>query len=309
MGYIHGMNVTPDRDSVNLAATDLNLLVSLLALLEERSVTKAAERMGLSQPAMSHALRRIRRLLGDEILVRDGNVSALTPKAASLLGPLRAILSRTTTLLGGEEFEPSTSTRTVTIAASASIVYGVGPAIASVLERQAPNMTLRMVATNDMSDAVFTEGGADVLLLAQGYDTPHERERLFDDDWVVIGGTDELSDATVVSLLSRWPHVSLDSERVPRPYQELRSRGIDVDVDVRVSDYLLIPQFVAGRERIALHRRSVMKGMAAGRELFVVDFPFPIIGLAVDLVRNPWLDDPAYWGWLRDVLIAAVHID
>ena len=303
------MNAIPDRDSVNLAATDLNLLVSLLALLEEQSVTRAADRMGLSQPAMSHALRRIRRLLGDEVLVRDGNRSVLTPKARSLLGPLRAILSRTTTLLGGEAFDPATSSRTVTVAASASIIYGMGPLISDVLERQAPHMKLRMVATNDLTDAIFTEERADVLLMAQGYDTPHERERVFDDDWVVIGGTPELSDATVIDLLGRWPHVGLDGPRVPRPYQELRSRGIDVEVTTRLSDYLLIPQFVAGRERLAMHRRSVMKRMVIGRELTVVDFPFPIIDLAVDMVRNPWLDDPVYWGWLRDVLVEAGHMN
>ena len=303
------MNAAQNRDAINLAAVDLNLLVSLLALLEERSVTKAADRMGLSQPAMSHALRRIRRLLGDEILVRDGNVSAPTPKARALLGPLRAILSRTTTLLGGEAFDPASSERTVSVAASASLAYRVGPAIADVLARQAPHMNLRMIATDNVSDTVFTEEEADVLLLAQGYDTPHERERLFEDDWVVIGGTSELSDATVTDLMTRWPHVSLDSTRVPRPYQELRSRGIDVDVTIRVRDHLLVPQFVAGRRRLALHRRSVMKQMSVGRELTVVDFPFPIIDLAVDMVRNPWLDDPEYWGWLRDVLLSASHMN
>ena len=148
-----------------------------------------------------------------------------------------------------------------------------------------------------------------MLLLAQGYDTPHERERVFGDDWVVIGGTPELGDDTVIELLGRWPHVVLDGPQVPRPYQELRSRGIDVDVQIRLSDYLLIPQFVSGRERLALHRRSVMKKMVIGRELVVVDFPFPIIDLAVDMVRNPWLDDPEYWGWLRDVLVEAGHMN
>lgn len=73
---------------INLANVDLNLLTSLHALLEERSVTAAAQRVGLSQPAMSHALRRIRRVFDDEILLRRGSTSVLTPKAEELLGPL-----------------------------------------------------------------------------------------------------------------------------------------------------------------------------------------------------------------------------
>lgn len=78
-----------------LASVDLNLLVPLLALLEERSVTKAAERVGLSQPAMSHALTRMRRLLGDDLVVRQGTGVTPTPRALELIAPLRSALQQT----------------------------------------------------------------------------------------------------------------------------------------------------------------------------------------------------------------------
>ena len=70
-----------DTDLSRLASVNLNLLVPLLALLEERSVTRAADAVGISQRAMSHALRRMRRLLGDELVVRQGSTLALTPRA------------------------------------------------------------------------------------------------------------------------------------------------------------------------------------------------------------------------------------
>lgn len=287
---------------VNLAAVDLNLLVLLHALLEERSVTAAADRVGLSQPAMSHALRRIRRLFGDEILVRHGSRSLLTPRAQELLGPLRDLLQRATGLLGGEPFRPETSRRTVTIAMSSSVSYILGRAITHLLEEEAPRMGLRILATDDISDAVFTERGADVLLLAQGWETHHRRQRLFDDEWVVIGGTPELLEGDVISKLQDWPHVALDSGRVPRPYEVLRHWGVDVKIQVRVNDYLLLPQFVAGVRRIGLHRRRVMEQMARAYPLYLADFPFPVLGLGVDMVWNPWLGDEDFRRWLEDLL-------
>lgn len=290
------------RPGSNLANVDLNLLVSLHAILEERSVTGAADRVGLSQPAMSHALRRIRKLFGDEILIRQGSRSLLTPRARELLGPLRDLLHRTSGLLGEGAFDPASSRRTVTIAMSPSVTYILGRAVTHLLEEEAPWMGLRILATSDISDAVFTEQGADVLLLAEGYETGHPGERLFDDEWVVIGGTPELLEGDVISRLQDWPHVALDTDRPTRPYEILRHRGVDVKVQVRVNDYLLLPQFVAGVRKIGLHRRRVVEQMARSYPLFIADFPFPVLGLGVDMVWNPWLGDEAFRVWLRDLL-------
>ncbi|AGF71590.1 LysR family transcriptional regulator [Corynebacterium halotolerans] len=290
---------------VNLATVDLNLLVSLHAILEERSVTGAADRVGLSQPAMSHALRRIRKLFGDEILIRQGVHSVLTPRAQGLLGPLRELLHRASRLLGGEAFDPERSQRTVTIAMSPTMAYILGRAVTHLLEEEAPRMGLRIIATTDTSDAVFLEQGADVLLLAEGYETEHPRQRLFDDEWVVIGGTPELLEGDVISRLQDWPHVALDSERLTRPYEVLRHRGVDVKVQVRVNDYLLLPQFVAGVRKIGLHRRRAVERMTHNHPLYIADFPFPLLGLGVDTVWNPWLGDAAFREWLRDLLLRA----
>lgn len=304
MRYIRVMN----EKRINLANIDLNLLVSLHALLEEESVTGAADRVGLSQPAMSHALRRIRVLLNDQILIRDGTRNILTPRAQGLLGPLRDILHRTTGLLGGDRFDPATSTRTVTIAMSPSVAYILAGPLVRLLGRDAPGVQLRVVTTYDTSDAVFTTERADVMLLAEGYVTEHARERLFDDEWVVIAGTPELTPDNVVDVLWTWPHVVLDGTQLPRPYEMLRHRGIDIDPHIRVNDWLLIPQFVAGERRVALHRRRAMDRLRIYGGLTVVPFPFPLLGLGVDMVWNPWLGDDDFRGWLRDTLVQAAGI-
>ncbi len=100
--YLHGMN---------LASLDLNLLVALDALLAEASVGRAAARIGLSQPATSHALRRLRDVMGDPLLVRVGARMELTPRAQALRGPLADAMTQLRGLFTPESFDPGTSSR------------------------------------------------------------------------------------------------------------------------------------------------------------------------------------------------------
>src|SRR5712671_6214856 len=100
--YIHSMN---------LASLDLNLLVALDALVSEAHVGRAAKRIGLSQPAASHALRRLRELLDDPLLVRVGARMQLTPRARELRAPLAQALDQLRGLFVAERFDPATCKR------------------------------------------------------------------------------------------------------------------------------------------------------------------------------------------------------
>jgi DNA-binding transcriptional LysR family regulator len=131
---------------MNLASLDLNLLVALEALLEEGSVGRAAERVSLSQPAMSHALKRLRDLIADPLLVRVGPQMQLTVRAKALRLPLQEILSRTRELLESEPFDPSRSTRTFRVSVSDNATDLLLPALLKRLQREAPNVSLRIQA-------------------------------------------------------------------------------------------------------------------------------------------------------------------
>src|SRR5215471_10447572 len=110
---------TDGRSGMNLAQIDLNLLVSLDALLAERHVTRASERVGLSQPAMSSALARLRILFGDELLVRVGREYQLTELALELREPLRQLLQLAEeTVQRRPSFNPATDRRVFTVVAS-----------------------------------------------------------------------------------------------------------------------------------------------------------------------------------------------
>src|SRR5438445_9298034 len=96
---------------VNLSSIDLNLLVALDALLSEAHVGRAAKRIGLSQPAASHALRRLREIMDDPVLVRVGSRMELTPRAQALREPLARALDQVRGLFVAEHFDPATSRR------------------------------------------------------------------------------------------------------------------------------------------------------------------------------------------------------
>ena len=129
---------------MNLASLDLNLLVALEALLEEASVGRAADRLSLSQPAMSHALKRLRALLEDPLLVRVGARMQLTARAEALRSPLQDALSRVRDLLIGEGFDPARSTRSFQLFVADNASDLLLPPLLKRLQKEAPNLSVRV---------------------------------------------------------------------------------------------------------------------------------------------------------------------
>lgn len=148
-----------------LAAMDVNLLVALDALLQERSVTRAAARMAVSQPAMSQTLRRLRAQLEDPLLVRAGGQMVPTPRAEALAGPLRQALDGLQAVVSAApDFDPSTAQRRFTVATTD---YGAAlwiPHLAAALAQEAPGIDLRVVAMDDRLGEALQRGEADVAV-------------------------------------------------------------------------------------------------------------------------------------------------
>lgn len=297
---------TQDTELSRAAAIDFNLLAPLLAVIEEQSVTRAAQRVGLSQPAMSHALRRIRRMLKDDILIRRGNESLLTPRAKELLGPLKHLVHQGIALIHEAEFDPTTSSREITLALSTSTALVAGSDICRAISERAPHCTLRLITTANPSDSLFTQDNVDAILLPEAFTTSHPRARLYDDRWVVISGSSDLTHGNALELLATMPHVLFDAPRISRPYQALHEHGVEYTVRTRINDNLLIPHLVSGRDLIALHRRSTAELMNPITDLHVAEFPLDIPSLGVDIVWNPWLQDDPFREWLTTTLKTAM---
>ena len=304
-----GPHASQDGDGLaRLAAVDLNLLVPLLALLEERSVTAAAARIGMTQPALSHALRRMRRLLGDELLVREGTMMVPTPRALELVAPLRRALRHTADVVRPARFDPASDSRVITLAMTGSTALPLMGELARLVGERAPDMVLRLrtMALTGPSDTVFTHEGVDALLLPRAFATSYAREPLYGDRWVVVTGG-SAPGRPVTELIETLPHVVLDSTtyRV-RPYEVLDELGLRYAVRARVSDNLLIPHVVAATGGLAFHRHHAVADMTRYLDLRLHEFPFPIGGLGIDLVWNPWLADEELREWLGSILREAV---
>lgn len=293
----------PDGQLARLSGMNLNLLVPLAALIEERSITRAAQRVGLTQPAMSHALRRIRRVLDDEILVREGAAMILTPRGRDLQEPLRAVLAQAARVMDrSPRFDPQRDARTVTIVLTTSTAALIGGALLALVSAQAPHLRVRLRTMTVPSPAVFVDDGVDVVLLPEVYGAPYPRERLFDDRWVVIVRADQPG-VSALALLQDLPHIVF--EAAPRrgsPYDVLDDHGIAYTVTHSVSDNLLVPALVAGSGGVGMHRASAIERLGPALGLRMLEFPFAVEGLAVDMVWNPRVKDAAFVGWLRGVL-------
>ncbi|MGW5212183.1 LysR family transcriptional regulator [Streptomyces sp. NPDC004051] len=285
-----------------LASVNLNLLVPLLALLEERSVTRAAERVGLSQPAMSHALTRMRRLLGDDLVVRQGTGLTLTPRALELIAPLRSALEQTAHIVNFPCFDPATDRRVITIALTNSTAFVVGPRLAQLVAERAPHATLRLRTITVPTEDTFTDRGVDVVLLSEGHFSPYPRERLYNDRCVVMAASDTPPEASALDLLTTQPHVVVDTERRVFPYSVLDEMGVTYRVGQLSSDFLLVPFLVARAGGVALLRYRVAAAMRTLADLRIEEFPFPLPGLGIDMVWNPRLADQYFMEWLRALL-------
>ena len=133
------------EEGINLRKYDLNLLVALHALLRERSVTRAGERLGLSQSAMSSELRRLRQMFGDDLLVRVGRQNHLTALARELVEPVEQIVTAIgQTISRRPSFEPASETRTFTISMSDYAAWALLHPLVQRLQEEAPGITVHV---------------------------------------------------------------------------------------------------------------------------------------------------------------------
>jgi DNA-binding transcriptional LysR family regulator len=152
--------------AVNLSGVDLNLLNVVAAVLEERSATRAARKLHVTQSAVSNALRRARELFGDPLVTREAYGFTPTPRGASLLPALRAWLEEARRLVANvPRFDPATSTRTFSIACTDAIAIVLLQPLLERLGQRAPHTSVRLLTLERMIAAdALAQGEADVLV-------------------------------------------------------------------------------------------------------------------------------------------------
>jgi len=299
---------------VELARLDLNLLVALDALLQQGSVTKAAERTGVGQPAMSSSLARLRRHFHDELLIRVGNRYHLTPLATELRERTRLALAGFERVFGAhEDFHPPTTRREFTLQLSDYAETVLSTAVADLLARDAPLARLRLVANTlrplNASDTRLL--GTDLVVVPQGFLTDLLHEDLYTDEWVCLVASDnaQVGDALTVEHLRELPWVVTFQSAAGTTHgmSNLLLAGVQPRVKVVTEHFVTVPGHVAGSDRIALLQRKLVDRLPSRDDVRVLPCPVFAGSLTVAMWWHPTHDNDPGHRWLRDLVRRAAQ--
>ena len=288
----------------DLRRIDLNLLVILDALLGEQHVTRAAERLHLSQPAVSHALARLRDLLGDPLLVRAGSGLMPTARALELAAPLAEILAQVQSLLAPNTFDPASARRTFRLAMSDYGAAIILPGLIRTLRAEAPGIDLQI---SHASREGMVEGllNGDIDLAAGVLpELPGELSStpLFEERYVCLLDRQSLPAGGVLDLptyLSR-PHVLLEmrgsgTPEIERTLTALRERR---RVAISLPHWSVAPELISGTDLILTVASRGLRDIDE-QSLIVVPPPFHIPSFTFVLVWHKRRGGDQALNWLN----------
>ena len=296
-------------DTVNLSRVDLNLLVHLDALLAERSVTRAAARVGLGQSAMSHNLARLRDLFSDELLTRGPEGLRPTPRALALVEPVRIALAQIQVLVSRDEaFDPRTAERTFSVGLPDSMEILIVPSLLAYLREVAPGIHLRL--HNIDSSKLLDDLDADRLDLAVGYgvfaqgQAHHKRRLLFTETYLCMFNAERTGITASISLddYLRLPHVLTSLRPGERGVVDdaLEKLGLRRTVVLTTPRFLAVPSLVARAPVVVTMHARLARFFAAELGLSLSLPPVELQDMAVSLLWHASYDhDPATHGYVR----------
>jgi DNA-binding transcriptional LysR family regulator len=263
---------------MNLNSLDLNLLVALDALLREANVSRAAMRIGLSQPAASHALQRLRDLIGDPLLVRNGARMELTPRALALRAPLAQVLDQVRSLFVPDDFNAARSERQFRLMMPDLAVELLMPALMEKVTKLAPNVRIDVVPWR--GPAIFTPEFARtidmVVSLGNAFKGFHRQLLYTDSDALAVrrghpaGNRLKKRDAF---LAARHVAVIIRGQNEDLIDTWLRSKGIERGIALVVSGYIEALHVTARTDLVAFVPRRLIAALAKQLSLATITPP------------------------------------
>ncbi|MBN9409915.1 MAG: LysR family transcriptional regulator [Burkholderiales bacterium] len=297
---------------MRLNRLDLNLLVALDALLAEKNITRAGQRLSLSQSATSGVLARLRDYFGDPLLMQVGRTMRLTPKAEELQKPVRdVLLTIQSTIAMQPGFEAATSTRHFRVTASDYPVSVLLAEAARRMAEQAPGVTLEIVMPWDDVTGGIERGEIDMLIMPRQYlAAGHPSEALYAEGYscVVWAGNTQVGEHLTLDQYMALGHVTTGFGSQRQPSLEewfLKSSALSRRIEVTTNNFNTLPLLVLGTQRVAtMHTRLA--------RLFARTLPLRIVPLPVEFPSMVWSmqwprhlsADPAHQ-WFRGVVRAA----
>jgi LysR family nod box-dependent transcriptional activator len=292
---------------MNLAGVDLNLLVALDALLAERSVTRAANRVGLSQPGMSNTLGRLRKLFDDPLLVREGMTLVPTPRAESLVAPVREALALIQHALDERPgFDPAHDRVTLTVSCSDySVLMLIGPLVRR-LAAEAPGVTIQVLPRSPEPVRMLRDGEVDLVIEPAEImpDAALPTRRLFADRWLccVWDGTAEVGDVMTLDTYLRLGHLVYSMGRgqpVSLVDQHLAHTRTPRRIEFTVESFLLAPFLLQGTDLVTLILERAGPHLQRTAAVRFLEPPLELPPITEMLWWHPRRTDDAAHAWLR----------
>ena len=310
---------------MNIARVDLNLLVYLDVLLRECNVTRAAEELGISQPAMSNSLRRLRDLFGDPILVRTSDGMTPTDRALELQPMVRKVLSAAEqAVLPKTEFEPMESNRIFRIMASDYTESTLLPVLLRQLRKQAPSIRLDIMTPSDVSFHDVERGKVDMVInrfdsLPQSFHQVH----LWDDSFsCVMSANNPVKDRWSLESYLSSKHIWVsktgmgvgvgmtpdDVQRLGWVDEALSKQGVKRDISLFTRHYQVALLLAEQDDLIVTIPSMSAKSIANSGKVVILDPPFEIERMRLKMVWSPLLQHDPGHRWLRQ-LIKSVSVE
>ncbi|MBB2910332.1 DNA-binding transcriptional LysR family regulator [Streptosporangium becharense] len=294
-------------DVVRLDSLDLNLLNALHALLQERNVTRAGRRIGLSQPAMSGCLSRLRRHFGDDLMIRVGGGYELTPLGVSLVDPAALAVRVVQRVFSARpEFDPASFEHEFTVATSDHALTVLGEALTRTLRAQAPRVRIRFVQITPalVDDADTALRSVDGLLMPHGFISAYPAVDVYTDRWVVIADRDNpaLREGLTTEHLHSlpWAAASRGPAAVASAARRPHMPGVEPRAEVVVENFPALPFLVAGTDRVALIQERLANRLRGVADFRILPCPGEVAPLREAFWYHPVRQADAAHLWLRE---------
>lgn len=294
---------------MQLGSVDLNLLVALDALLEERNVSRAAERLLVGQPAMSSTLARLRALFNDPLLVREGRNLVATPFAESLVEPVRDVLSRIEAIINvGTDFDPLVDHRTFSIIASDYVALVLLRPLMERLPHIAPNVKIQVrLMEPDFLDQV-SRGHVDALIMPRELlpdSIPMPIEPLFQDSFVIVADANnpDLEGPPDAEHFSHLSYLVCNAGTMPSIVERrLDVLGVARNVDMVAQSFVMAPFLLPGTRLVTVVQAKLATVLLSDERFQTLPLPVDIGLINEVLVSAPKRYTDAGHEWLRTQL-------
>jgi len=288
---------------------DLNLMPIFIALMEERSVTRAAERVGMTQPALSNALARLRTTLQDQLFIRERYGIQPTPIALELAPVIAEALARLDdAVLGQQDFDPATAERILTIAPNGYVEFVLVPAIVARLQDVAPGIKLRLTPYgNDLAETGVISGTTAVVL-GRIVDPPDNLvvQHVMDEGLACIVRADhpEVGNELTREQFERLKHVNVVPPGRMRAglFQALAQQQLKREVAISVTNFFAVAEMVAVTDHCATLPSLICRRLMHDPRLKVLPAPVDLGTFPVEMAWHVrYRHDPAH-RWLRSLI-------